>query len=140
MTPFLVDHSAFDAYALLVEAGGKRIFYFGDFRAHRRKRRLFEAMIANPPRDVDVLLMEGTTIGRDGAADGLASEADLEGKFVKSFQDTPGLHLVWTPSQNIDRLVTICRAAKRTDRVLLIDLYTAVVLEATGRDTIPQSH
>ena len=35
--------------------------------------------------------------------------------------------------------MTIFRAAKRTGRVLLIDLYTAVVLEATGRDTIPQS-
>lgn len=139
VTPFLVDHSAFDAYALLVEAGGKRVFYSGDFRAHGRKRSLFEAMIADPPRDIDVLLMEGTTIGRDGAPDGSASEADLEGKFVEAFRETPGLHLVWTSSQNIDRLVTIFRAAKRTGRLLLIDLYTAVMLEATGRDTIPQS-
>lgn len=30
--PFLVDHSAYDAYALLIEAGGKRLFYSGDFR------------------------------------------------------------------------------------------------------------
>ena len=35
--------------------------------------------------------------------------------------------------------MTIFRAAKRTGRVLLIDLYTAVVLEATSRDSIPQS-
>ena len=41
--------------------------------------------------------------------------------------------------QNIDRLVTVFRAAKRVSRVLLIDLYTAVVLEATGRDSVPQS-
>ncbi len=27
ITPHLVDHSAFDAYALLVEAEGKRVFY-----------------------------------------------------------------------------------------------------------------
>ena len=139
VAPFLVDHSAFDAYDLLVEAGGRRVFYSGDFRAYGRKRSLLEAMIADPPRDIDVLLMEGTTIGRHGAADGFASEADLEGEFVRAFRDTPGLHLVWTSSQNIDRLVTIFRAAKRTGRVFLIDLYTAVVLEATGRDTIPQS-
>ncbi len=37
ITPFLVDHSAYDAYALLVEADGKRLFYSGDFRAHGRK-------------------------------------------------------------------------------------------------------
>ena len=34
ITPFLVDHSAYDAYAVLVEAEGKRLFYTGDFRAH----------------------------------------------------------------------------------------------------------
>ncbi len=31
VTPFLVDHSAFDAYPLLLEADGKRVFYSGDF-------------------------------------------------------------------------------------------------------------
>ena len=139
VTPYLVDHSAFDAYALLIEADGKRVFYSGDFRAHGRKRRLFEAMIAHPPGDIDVLLMEGTTIGRSGSGEGFATEDELEREFAQAFRETEGLHLVWTSSQNIDRLVTIFRATKRTGRVLLIDLYTAVVLEATGRDTIPQS-
>ena len=139
VTPYLVDHSAFDAYALLVEADGKRVFYSGDFRAHGRKRRLFEEMIADPPGDIDVLLMEGTTIGRNATGEGFATEMDLEREFVRAFRETRGLHFVWTSSQNIDRLVTIFRAAKQTGRVLLIDLYTAVVLEATGRDSIPQS-
>ena len=139
ITPYLVDHSAFDAYALLVEADGKQVFYSGDFRGHGRKGKLFEAMIADPPGDIDVLLMEGTTIGRTGTDEGFATEDDLEREFVRAFRETKGLHFVWTSSQNIDRSVTIFRAAKRTGRVLLIDLYTAVVLEATGRDTIPQS-
>ena len=139
ITPYLVDHSAFDAYALLVEADGKQVFYSGDFRGHGRKGKLFEAMIADPPGDIDVLLLEGTTIGRTGTDEGFATEDDLEREFVRAFRETKGLHFVWTSSQNIDRSVTIFRAAKRTGRVLLIDLYTAVVLEATGRDTIPQS-
>ena len=139
ITPYLVDHSAFDAYALLVEADGRRVFYSGDFRAHGRKAKLFETMIERPPKNLDVLLMEGTTIGRAGTSEGFATEADLEREFVQAFRETTGIHFVWTSSQNIDRLVTIFRAAKKTGRVLLIDLYTAVVLEATGRDTIPQS-
>ena len=139
ITPYLVDHSAFDAYALLVEADGKRLFYSGDFRAHGRKKALFEAIVRRSPKDLDVLLMEGTTIGRAGTSEGFATETDLEWAFVQAFKETAGIHFVWTSSQNIDRLVTIFRAAKRTGRVLLIDLYTAVVLEATGRDTIPQS-
>ena len=140
VTPYLVDHSAFDAYHLMVEADGKRVFYSGDFRAHGRKAQLFEAMVARPPKDIDVLLMEGTTIGRTGTDEGFATEGELEREFVQAFKETKGLHFVWTSSQNIDRLVTIFRAAKRTGRVLLIDLYTAVVLEATGRDSIPQSN
>ena len=140
VTPFLVDHSAFDAYALLVEADGKRVFYSGDFRAHGRKSGLFESIVRHPPTDIDVLLMEGTTIGRAGTNEGFATEGDLEEQFVQAFRDTPGIHLVWTSAQNIDRVVTVFRAAKRTGRVLLIDLYAAVVLEATGRDSIPQSH
>ena len=140
ITPHLVDHSAFDAYSLLVEADGKRMYYSGDFRAHGRKKALFDRMVADPPKDIDVLLMEGTTVGRAETGGKYPTEGDLEGKFVSAFRKTEGIHFVWTSSQNIDRLVTIFRAAKRTLRALVIDLYTAAILEATGRNTIPQSH
>ncbi len=65
ITPYLVDHSAFDAYAFLIEGDGESYFYSGDFRAHGRKASLFNKLISNPPK-VDVLFMEGTTIGSDG--------------------------------------------------------------------------
>lgn len=140
ITPHLVDHSAFDAYALLVEADGKRIYYSGDFRGHGRKSGMFESVLERPPQSVDVLLMEGTTIGRSGSGEGFATESDLEREFVRAFMETSGIHFVWTSSQNIDRIVTVFRAAKRTGRVMIIDLYTATVLSATGRESIPQSH
>ena len=139
ITPYLVDHSAFDAYSLLIEANGKRVFYSGDFRAHGRKKGLFESMVKYPPKDIDILLMEGTTLGRSGTSEGFATEADLEQEFVQAFKESKGIHLVWTSAQNIDRIVTIFRAAKRAGRTLVIDLYTAVILEATGKDSIPQS-
>ena len=139
ITPYLVDHSAFDAYALLVEAEGRRVFYSGDFRAHGRKSGLVERIFETPPKDIDILMMEGTTIGRTDTAEGAETEADLERRFAAAFEATPGAHLVWTSAQNIDRIVTVFRAAKRTGRLLVIDLYTAVVLEATGKATIPQS-
>ena len=138
--PYLVDHSAFDAYALLIEADNKRVFYSGDFRAHGRKKDLFEYMVKNPPKHIDALLMEGTTLGRTGTDDGFATETDLEREFVRAFKETKGIHFVWTSAQNIDRMVTIFRASRQSGRVLVIDLYTAVVLEATGKYTIPQSY
>lgn len=46
VTPILVDHSAYDAHALLVEAGEQRLLYSGDLRAHGRKGALFERTCA----------------------------------------------------------------------------------------------
>jgi ribonuclease J len=46
--------------------------------------------------------------------------------------------LVVFSAQNIDRLVTIYRAALQADRDLVVDLYTATIAQATGRATIPQ--
>jgi len=65
ITPYLVDHSAADAYAFLIEADNTRLFYSGDFRAHGRKSILFDSMVERPLRDVDVLLMEGTMMQRE---------------------------------------------------------------------------
>ncbi len=138
ITPFLVDHSAYDAYAILIEVNGKRLFYSGDFRGHGRKKALFEKFIASPPESIDVLLMEGSTIGRLAADETFMTEGDLEEEFAKRFQNTNGLSFVFTSSQNIDRLVTIFRACLKSKRQLILDLYTAEILRATGNDKLPQ--
>lgn len=140
ITPYLVDHSAYDAYALLIESDGKRLFYSGDFRAHGRKGKLFDRLVANPPSPIDALLLEGSSIGRLNDDQSYPSEHDLEQALLDTFQQTDGLALVHTSSQNIDRVVTIMRASKRAGRRLVIDLYTAAILAATGNSAIPQSH
>ncbi len=139
ITPYLVDHSAYDGYALLIEAEGRRVLYSGDFRGHGRTAWRFERMVERPPRRVDVLLMEGSSLGRSGLEARFQTEDELEEEMVRAFQATEGFALVCASSQNIDRIVTVFRAAKRAGRQLVIDLYTAVVLEATGNQGIPQS-
>ena len=139
ITPHLVDHSAYDSYAVLVEANGKRLFYSGDFRAHGRKAKLVDRLIADPPKDVDVLLMEGTTLGRPETEEGFPSEEDLVPEFVDLFERTDGIALVWASGQNIDRLVTLYKACRRAKRQFIIDVYTAHVLSATGNKHIPQA-
>lgn len=141
VTPFLMDHSAFDAYALLVEAGGRRLLYSGDLRAHGRKSALFERLIAEPPPDVDVLLLEGTNLRAEDQRGGRAalSERELEARCVELFTRTSGMVLAAYSAQNIDRLVTLHRAARRSGRSLVLDLYATAIAKATGRPaTIPQ--
>lgn len=138
ITPYLVDHSGFDSYALLVEGGGRRLFYSGDFRAHGRKASLVRKLCEQPPEGVDVLLLEGTHVrGDDRAIVGLG-ELEVEHAMAKTFESTRGLVVVFSSTQNVDRLVTIYRACKRAKRRLVVDLYAATVAAATGRDTIPR--
>jgi len=137
ITPLLTDHSAFDAHMILVEVGGRKILYSGDFRRTGRKSKLVDRMIASPPKNVDVLLLEGTTLGR---AEAFPTERDLEERFKSVFQQTPGRVFISWSAQNIDRTVTIYRACRQTWRTLLVDLYTVDVLEQLGAyyDSLPQ--
>lgn len=132
ITPFLTDHSAPDAYMLLIEVAGRRIFYTGDFRAHGRKAKLVEALIAAPPPDINVLLMEGTNLGSDKP---VITEAELEEQFVELARTTPRHVFVNWSAQNLDRTVTLFRAARRTGRKLAVDLYGADVLQRLARGT-----
>jgi ribonuclease J len=136
--PHLVDHSGFDAHALAIEADGRRLFYSGDLRAHGRKNKLFERMLRQPPKNIDVMLMEGSSLGRLGENDSFPTEKDLERTFIECFKSTPGMVLVACSAQNIDRVVTIYRAAKQTGRTLIVDAYGAKVLKATGSESIPK--
>lgn len=126
ITPLLTDHSAFDAHMLLIEAHGRRVLYSGDFRRHGRKSALVERLMRSPPAGLDVLLMEGTNLGSDKPC---ISEADLEHRFVELFRKTPGRVFVAWSAQNVDRTVTLYRACLKTGRTLVVDLYTAEVME-----------
>lgn len=135
--PNLVDHSAFDAYALTVEAGGRRLFYSGDIRGHGRKAKLFERLLRYPPTSIDAMLMEGSSLGRLDDNEEFATETDIEEQFVRRFK-MPGFITVSASAQNIDRNVSLYRACKRTGRTLLLDLYAMEVLKATGNEHLPR--
>jgi len=138
ITPYLVDHSAYDAFALLVEADGQRLFYSGDFRGHGRKGTLLNRLVSHPPNDIDVLLMEGSTLGRSVLDDKYPSESELESKFLELFHNIKGMALVWCSGQNIDRLVTVYRACRLSGRQFVADMYTACILRTIENPRLPQ--
>ena len=136
VTPYLVDHSAYDAYALLIEAGGRRLLYSGDIRAHGRKGALFERLVNNPPQDIDTMLMEGSSLGRLDEHAQFPTEAEIEARLAENFK-LPGFVMISASAQNIDRMVSIYRACKRTGRTLLLDIYAVEMLRATGNPKLP---
>lgn len=127
ITPYLMDHSAFDAYAFLVESGGRRLFYSGDFRSHGRKAKMFEWLVNYGPESVDALLMEGTVLGSSRIT--ALSEDDVEQAIIDRIKRTGSIAFAYGSSQNIDRLVSFYKAAIKTKRLFVVDVYTATVLD-----------
>jgi len=139
ITPYLMDHSAPDAAAFLIEADGQRLFYTGDFRGHGRKRVLLERFLANPISKVDCLVMEGSMIGREEGR--YQDEDSVEQAIYDVIADQQSYIFVFCSSQNLDRLVSIYRAVKQAHKMLIIDLYTAFVLDklrSIPSSSIPQ--
>jgi ribonuclease J len=127
ITPYLVDHSATDAYAFLIEAEGKRLFYSGDLRSHGRKGILFENLVKRPIRDIDLLFLEGTMLHRNN--DLFPDETAVENLIFQTIRQQKNISFLLSSSQNIDRIVSAYRACKRSGKLLVIDIYTAWVLE-----------
>ena len=127
ITPFLCDHSAYDSYMLLFEAGGKSILYTGDFRFHGRKDK--DKLLAALPKSVDVLIHEGTNIGKNSCT---MTEAELENEAVEIMKSMDGPVFVLQSGTNIDRIVSIYRAGKRSGRITYMDNYTSLIASAAG--------
>lgn len=127
VTPYLCDHSAYDSYMLLVTCRGKNLLYTGDFRSNGRKS--FAALLRRLP-PVDVLITEGTTLSRAAAAP--VTEQELEQAACRALQSTDAPAFICMAATNLDRCVTAYKAARKSGRLLLQDVYTAAIAEAAG--------
>ncbi len=124
---FLVDHSSPEAFAFLIEVDNKRVFYSGDFRATGRKNKLFYDMLKAPPPNIDLLLMEGTMVQRKNQT--YPDEMSVELAIADKLKVQENVTFLVSSAQNIDRLVSLFNACKRTGKKLVIDVYTAWLLD-----------
>jgi ribonuclease J len=137
VTPYRIDHSAFDSYCLLVEAGGKRLFYTGDVRGHGYNVARFNELVARPPQDVDVLICEGTQVGREPDF-AFPDEDAVSLAMTEVINQTRGMVMVWCSGQNLDRLAAIWRSVRETGRQLIVDMYTAEIIRAAQHPGLPR--
>lgn len=101
VTPFAVDHSTFGCLAYLLEAEGKTLLYSGDLRQHGRKPGMMRTLVEQiAPRNIDVLLMEGTHLGGDKEQG--TTEFALEEQVVELLQSAP----VWYSPRFLPRTWT----------------------------------
>ncbi|MEA4898621.1 MAG: MBL fold metallo-hydrolase [Christensenellaceae bacterium] len=119
--PLDVKHSAQGALAFLVEAGGQKLLYTGDFRDMDEA---YYALIG----EIDLLLCEGTNIGARGGIteDGIASAA------ARIMRETRGQVFVLTSTTNIERINSIARACNTSGRTLAIDPFMKAITDRVG--------
>ncbi|HRW25401.1 MAG TPA: MBL fold metallo-hydrolase [Spirochaetia bacterium] len=133
VTPWLMDHSAIDAHAFEIRADGQRVVFTGDFRRHGRKGVLLKTFLASVASGPDALLIEGTTLSRADSREP-DTERDIEDRLVALARDTQGQMFIQCSAENVDRIVGIYRACRRTGRTLVVDLYTAMVLKTLAEN------
>ena len=129
--PYLVDHSSPEAFAFLIECDGVRVFYSGDFRSTGRKKVCYERMIKNPPKNIDLFLVEGTMINRD--KQDYPTELILENALIDRINVQENATFVISSAQNIDRFVSVFNACRLKKKILIIDVYNAWVLDVVRK-------
>lgn len=112
VTPYLVDHSAYDAYMFLIETPDKTILHTGDYRNHGyRGKALFgvieKYIVRHGKRPVDILITEGTMMSRAGEK--AYSEAELYKEAKELFKDHRHVFLICS-STNLDSLASFYHA------------------------------
>ena len=125
--PVNIDHSAFDAYAFKIEAGGITILHTGDFRMHGFRSGKFEKMVDEYIRkNVDYIVCEGTNISRPNSAS--LTEREVQEKFKEALKQKRG-HIVYLSSTNIDRLFSLYHAALEADIPFCVDKYQKEIMD-----------
>lgn len=114
VTPYSVDHSAYDAYMFLVETPDKKILHTGDFRAHGYRGKTLLPVIEKyvrkfGKRDIDILITEGTMMSRRNEE--IMTEEQLEEKAEEIFAENKHVFLICS-STNLDSLASFHNAAK----------------------------
>lgn len=113
VTPFVVDHSALDAYMFLIEIDGKKILFTGDFREHgiAGERNTLEKLINAYIGKVDILITEGTMLSRreEMRWNPIQTERDLGRRARELFQANKE-SVILVSSTNLDSIMEFYHA------------------------------
>ena len=130
VTPYSVDHSAFDSYMFLVHAYDEYILHTGDYRDHGHRgyvkgRNIPLAVIQKyitryGRRKINMLITEGTTLTRSGLS--RYTEKDMLRDADAFFRENKYIFLKIS-STNVDSLASFAVAAQRNGMKMYVNGY-----------------
>lgn len=132
ITPYLIDHSAFNAVMLLIDADGKKVLHTGDFRGHGRKGYLLDELIKKIG-SVDLIITEGTGLSRGTTFE---AEEELTNRAKEIFKKYDQVFILQSGT-NIDRITSFYKAAVSSGKNFIEDLFTASVVLCLDNANIP---
>ena len=124
VTPYFIDHSAFDAYMFLIEAEGKRVLHTGDFRLHGFRGPKTIPILEHYVKQVDLLICEGTMLSRENEI--TMTERELQTK-AKELMKKYKRVFVLCSSMNIDRIAGFIKAAPDKRRIIMDDYQKGIL-------------
>lgn len=125
ITPFTVDHSAYNACMFLIEGEGKKILHTGDFRTHGFRGKGVLPVLRRYVGQVDVLIAEGTNLDRPDVD--IVTEHNLSQQAAEYLKQWKNVFILCS-STNIDRLAGLYAAARRVRKPFICDGYQADIL------------
>ena len=131
ITPFMVDHSAFDSYMFLIESEGKKILHTGDFRNHGFRGKGLEKILDKFVGNIDLLISEGTVLNRNNKKN--VTEYELSQKAKEILREYKYIFIV-VASTNFDRLAAFSSGIPR-GKYLLCDSYQKNLFDVVAKDT-----
>lgn len=117
VTPFTIDHSAFDAYMLLIETDGKKVLHTGDFRMHGARGSKMLAVFEKYCKDIDVLITEGTMLSRPNET--VITEHELGAQVDKLLRINKYVFSLCS-STNIDTIAEFYNSALKANKPFII--------------------
>lgn len=139
VTPYTVDHSAYDAYMFLIEAEGKRILYTGDFRTHGLEGELILKVIDRYIKSVDLLICEGTMLSRSEAEQNIKTEYELAEEFNEYMKKYKYVFIMCS-STNIERIAAaynVYTKKWRENKYFLCDSFQHDILKIVSESKKP---
>jgi ribonuclease J len=126
ITPFCVDHSAYDAYMFLLECGGKKILHTGDFRTHGAKGKgVAKVLKAYGLTNIDCLIIEGTMLSRSSEAP--TTERQLQSEAAALLKNDNLFVLV--SSTNIDSIASFYQATQAAGKLFVCDSFQRRIID-----------
>lgn len=133
ITPYVVDHSAYNSLMFLIEADDRRVLHTGDYRRNGYKGSIFESTLRQIGK-VDLVITEGTTLSRDVTKK--MNEVELSWTATDIFLKYRQIFILQA-STNVDRITSFYKAAKRTNKNFIEDIFTCNIVSSLDNKHIP---